>query len=81
MLQGKEAIKHFMQVGVSMGAQFSLEGAIRCAGDYAAFPFIVEQELDGKAIGIQVIDIFKINEHGKVIDMPAFFVPENMKTA
>lgn len=81
LLHGKKAIRTFMQVGVSMGAQLRLMGAIRCAGDYAAFPFIVELELEGKATGIEVIDIFKFDEHGKVIEMRAFFGPENMKAA
>ncbi|WP_373490095.1 nuclear transport factor 2 family protein [Parasphingorhabdus sp.] len=81
LLRGKEAIRTFMQAGVSMGAQLRLEGSIRCAGDYAAFPFVVELELDGKLTGIEVIDIFKFDEHGKVIEMRAFFGPDNMKAA
>lgn len=81
LLHGKKAIRNFMQAGVSMGAQLHLEGAIRCAGDYAAFPFIVELELEGNATGIEVIDIFKFDGYGKVIEMRAFFGPENMKAA
>lgn len=81
LLHGKKAIRNFMQAGVSMGAQLHLEDAIRCAGDYATFPFIVELEFESKLTGIEVIDIFRFDEYGKVIEMRAFFGPDNMKAA
>ena len=80
-LVGKAAIRDFMAVGISMGAQLTLEGPIRCAGDYAAFPFVVTLDIEGQATRIEVIDIFRFDDDGKVMEMRAFFGPENMKPA
>ena len=81
LLVGKAAIRDFMAVGISMGAKLTLEGPIRCAGDYAAFPFVVTLDIEGQATRIEVIDIFRFDDGGKVIEMRAFFGPENMKPA
>ncbi len=78
---GKEAIRAFMARGVSMGAKLGLLGAIRCAGDYAAFPFAVTLELEGKPTRIEVIDVFRFDAEGKVVEMRAFFGAENITNA
>ena len=80
-LAGKPAIRDFMAVGIAMGAQLTLEGPIRCAGDYAAFPFVVTLDIEGQATRIEVIDIFRFDDDGKVVEMRAFFGPENIKPA
>lgn len=80
-LVGKPAIRDFMAVGIAMGAKLTLEGPIRCASDYAAFPFFVTLDIAGQATRIDVIDIFKFDDDGKVVEMRAFFGPENMKSS
>ncbi len=78
LLVGKEAIATLMGQGVAMGAKLTRLGAVRCAGNYAAFPFVVALEIEGRATRIEVIDIFKFNDAGKVVEMRAFFGPENI---
>lgn len=78
---GHEEIEAFFAVGIEMGAKLTLDGPARCASDYAAFPFHVTLEIEGKATRIDVIDVFRFNEAGKVIEMRAFFGPENMGAA
>lgn len=78
---GIDAIREFMAAGVGMGAKLKLEGNIRFAKDYAAFPFIVTLTYEGNLTAIEVIDIFKFNDDGKVSEMRAFFGPENMGAA
>lgn len=78
LLVGKDAIATLMGQGVAMRARLALLGAVRCAGDYAAFPFAVTFEGDRGPARIEVIDIFRFNAAGKVAEMRAFFGPENM---
>ena len=75
---GHDALREFFGLGVQMGAQLRLEGPIRCAADHAAFPFSVSLEMDGQQQKIDVIDVFRFDEEGKVIEMRAFFGPDNM---
>ena len=81
LLVGKAAIRDFMAVGIAMGAKLTLEGPIRCAGDFAAFPFVVTLDIEGRATRIEVIDVFRFDADGKVAEMRAFFGPENMKSS
>lgn len=79
-LVGKAAIRAFMSVGIGMGARLSLQGPVRCAGDYAAFPFEVTLSIEGRKTRIEVIDIFAFDAAGKVREMRAFFGPDNIGT-
>ena len=81
LIIGREAIRTFMARGVAMGAQLTLLGAIRCAGDYAAFPFVVTLDVKGTPTRIEVIDVFRFNAAGKVSEMRAFFGNENITHA
>ncbi|MEO9461409.1 MAG: nuclear transport factor 2 family protein [Marinomonas sp.] len=76
--RGHAELREFFGVGISMGAKLHLDGPIRCASDSAAFAFHVELEMEGKAQRIDVIDVFRFDEEGKVAEMRAFFGPENM---
>ncbi|MEW4467446.1 nuclear transport factor 2 family protein [Parasphingorhabdus sp. JC815] len=79
ILTGRDSLRTFFSKAVKMGTRLKLLGPIRCADDYAAFPFAVELNLDGSDKRIEVIDLFKFNEQGKVIQMQAFWGPENMQ--
>lgn len=79
ILMGLDAIRTFFSKGVEMGAQLKLLGPVRCADDYAAFPFSVELDFDGNSKRIEVIDLFRFNDQGKVTGMRAFWGPENMQ--
>jgi steroid delta-isomerase len=76
--KGHAELRAFFAVGVKAGAKLHLDGPIRCAGDSAAFPFHVTLQWDGKGQRIDVIDVFRFGEDGKVAEMRAFFGPANM---
>ena len=75
---GHDAIREFYIGAVAAGAKLVLEGPIRVAGDYAAFPFSARLVVGGNDMQIDVIDIFKFNDAGKVIEMKAYCGPSNM---
>lgn len=71
--EGIEAIMAFYGALKGMGVKLELTGAIRCAGNSAAFPF---QAKIGP-VTMEVIDVFEFNEDGKVVSMRAYWGPEN----
>lgn len=90
--QGKDAIHTFYKLAVKNGAKLKLSGPVRIAGNHAAFPFsctvgemthvdadiAVEVELPKGGMVIEIIDTFKFNEDGKVMEMNAFWGPSNI---
>lgn len=79
--QGKAALRAFFSVGIEMEAKLHMLGDVRCAGDSAAFVFAVELKFDGAYKRIEVIDVFRFDDVGKVTEMRAYWGPENMKDA
>jgi steroid Delta-isomerase len=76
---GTDAIREFYTGSVATGAKLVLQGPVRVGGDYAAFAFSVKLHMNGQDFQVDVIDTFKFNEAGKVIEMKAFFGPANMR--
>jgi len=76
--QGRPAVRAFYAESMKTGARLKLEGPVRIAGDYAVFPFSVHLHYEGSDKRIDVIDTFKFDEDGKVIEMRAFWGPTNM---
>jgi steroid Delta-isomerase len=76
---GIAAIREFYVGSMQTGAKLALQEPIRIGGDYAAFAFQVQLNLNGNDLAVDVIDTFKFNEAGKVIEMRAFFGPTNMR--
>ncbi|MCB2088136.1 MAG: steroid Delta-isomerase [Sphingomonadaceae bacterium] len=76
--QGKAEILPFYQGSMATGAKLELLGPVRLAADYAVFPFAVLLEWEGSQKRIDVIDTFRFDEDGKVIEMRAFWGPGNM---
>ncbi|ARS25876.1 nuclear transport factor 2 family protein [Sphingomonas sp. KC8] len=76
--KGHDAILAFYTESMKTGAKLTLEGPIRTAGDYAAFAFSVSLAFKDTA-RIDVIDTFRFNEDGKVVEMRAYFGPNNMQ--
>lgn len=74
---GHEAIRAFYQYSVGTGAKLRLDGPIRVGPDCAAFAFQVQLAMDGKALTVDVIDIFRFDDAGKVRRMEAYFGPTN----
>ena len=72
--QGIEAILGFYQGAIDSGPTLSLNGQVRCAGNSAAFPFLVRMG----EMTINIIDVFDFNDDGKVVRMRAYWGPDNM---
>ncbi len=79
--RGHAEIRDFYATSMATGAKLTLEGAPRFAADYVAFPFTVTLEWGGQTSVIEVIDTFRLNDDGKIIEMRAYWGPENMKSA
>lgn len=77
--RGKEAIRAFYAGSLKTGAKLKLDGPIRVGADCAAFAFSVHLNYGGEK-RIDVIDIFRFNEAGKVVEMRAFWGPSNMRS-
>ncbi len=75
---GRDAIRAFYVASMATGAKLKLEGPVRTASDYAAFAFSVTLNYGGEE-WVDVIDTFRFNEDGKVIEMRAYFGPDNMQ--
>ncbi|QOV95813.1 steroid Delta-isomerase [Novosphingobium sp. ES2-1] len=75
---GQAAILEFYTASMQTGAKLRLEGPVRLCGPYAAFAFSVLLNLGGKDMCVDVIDTFKFNDDGKVVEMRAYFGPTNM---
>lgn len=76
--RGREAVRAFYAQSMATGAKLKLEGPVRITGDYAVFPFSVHLAFEGKQPRIDVIDTFKFDDDGKVVEMRAFWGPSNM---
>lgn len=77
--RGHDEIRAFYQGSMATGAKLELQGEPRCAADYVAFAFAVRLEWQGQTSVIEVIDTFRLNDHGKITEMRAYWGPENMK--
>ncbi len=77
--RGHDEIRAFYQASMATGAKLEMLGEPRCAADYVAFPFAVRLEWQGQKSVIEVIDTFRLNDDGKIVEMRAYWGPENMK--
>ena len=75
---GREAILAFYTGSMATGAKLKLEGPVRTASHYAAFAFSVTFAHSADA-RVDVIDTFRFNDEGKVVEMRAYFGPQNMQ--
>jgi steroid delta-isomerase len=76
---GKAEIHEFYRFSMATGAKLELLGDPRCAGDSVAFPFAVKLAHEGAAMVIEVIDTFRFDDAGKVVEMRAFWGSGNVK--
>ena len=76
---GIDAVREFYTGAIGNGARLELAGTPRCAGDSVAFPFRAIINMNGNPAHIEIIDVFRFNEEGKVVEMKAYWGPENMK--
>jgi steroid Delta-isomerase len=76
-VRGHEAIRAFYERATKMGIRLEPTGPVRIAGSEAAFPFRVTT-VGGPKMTIDVIDVFRFDEAGKVREMRAYWGKENM---
>lgn len=76
--RGRDAIHAFYAASMQANAKLRLDGPVRTGGDYAAFAFTVLVDFGGPK-EIEVIDTFKFDAEGKVIEMRAYWNPANMR--
>jgi steroid Delta-isomerase len=80
--EGHAAILAFYQGAMQLGAALTLTGPIREAADAVAFSFTVNVAPPGAPkMQIDVIDVFRFNDAGKIRSMQAFWGPANVRTA
>lgn len=72
--QGMAAIVEFYQGAFAMGAKLQLQGQPRYAGNSVAFSFDVVID----KLTISPIDVFELNNEGKVLSMKAYWGNNNM---
>lgn len=75
---GRAAIHAFYAESMKTGARLTLQGPIRVGGAFAAFAFSVDLHFGGSDKRVDVIDTFRFNDAGEVVEMRAFFGPGNM---
>lgn len=75
-MQG-QAVRDFYAKTAAMDISAELLGSVRVTEEYALFPFRVS--IRGEApMNIEVIDSFRFNAEGKIVEMRAFWGPTNV---
>ncbi len=75
---GIDAIRAFYSGAMGAKVQAELTGPVRLAGQEAAFPFTIT--VMGANLAIDIIDVFRFNDDGKVVEMRAFWGDTNHRT-
>ena len=78
--EGKEVLRAFYAEACQGVAKAELTGSPRLAGNEGAFPFTVTAGTPEQEIIINIIDVFRFNDAGKVATMRAFWGPDNMNS-
>ena len=76
--EGKDTLREFYTVACEGVAKACLSGNPRLAGNEVAFPFNVTAGAPGEEIVINIVDVFRFNDEGKVVSMRAFWGPDNI---
>lgn len=72
---GHAAIAGLYQMGFDMGVTISLDGAVRLAGNEAAFPLLASTPTSK----LHVIDVFEFGRRGRIVRMRAYWGPDNLE--
>ena len=76
--EGKEVLRTFYAEACQGVEKAELTGNPRVAGNEVAFPFNVTAGAPGQQVVINIIDIFKFNDDGKIATMRAFWGGDNV---
>lgn len=77
---GNETLKHFIREGLSAMKKAELVAPIRTSpGNCAAMAFSIHMDFGGQEVIIQVVDVMKFNEEGKIIELKAYWGKDDVK--
>lgn len=79
IIQGKARLREFYSGAVNIDLLLTRTGTVRVAGAEAAFPFQLLMEVNGVKMVTDIIDVFRFDEEGKIVEMRAFWGPENRR--
>lgn len=80
IVSGREAITQFYGGVLANIKGAELSGPIRVAANEVAFPFQITIGAGDSPMHMDIIDVFKFNDEGKVVLMRAFWGPENTRS-
>lgn len=81
VLSGKARLREFYSGAVVIDLTLTRTGPVRVAGQEAAFPFQLLMEVDGTIMKTDIIDVFRFDKAGKIVQMRAFWGPDNRRPA
>lgn len=79
IVRGMDRLREFYSGAVNIDLTLTRTGAVRVAGVEAAFPFQLIMEVNGVKMVTDIIDVFRFDEEGKIVEMRAFWGPENRR--
>ncbi|WP_211750212.1 steroid Delta-isomerase [Paenibacillus sp. Marseille-Q4541] len=80
IIEGRDAITSFYEKSVASVDKLELAAPIRGShGNSAAIAFMINVEMEGKKVCIHCIDVMTFNDAGKIIDMKAYWGPEDVQ--
>jgi steroid delta-isomerase len=77
-IRGREALHAFYTAAVPQ-LMVEITGPIRVAGLECAMPLVAEVTMESGKSYIDVIDIMRFNEQGKIVSMRAYWNPAEMR--
>ncbi|GAA2413824.1 nuclear transport factor 2 family protein [Actinomadura vinacea] len=76
-VSGRAAIEEFYRNAIGSGARLTLDGPIRGShGNAAAMALTVE--VPGADLRIRVIEVMTFDDHGKIVEMRAYWGPDDV---
>jgi ketosteroid isomerase-like protein len=80
-ITGRDAIREFFAVGVTMIESLAVNGPIRITGDAAsaAAPMLAHIDMQGTKLVMDTIDVFFFDEDGRFAAMHGFYGPTNVR--
>lgn len=78
---GIEAIRAFYARITAIPLQVTLDDEVRVADSECAFAFSVSFVHEGRRTTIRPIDTFRFDDAGRIVQMRAFFGPDNFEAA
>lgn len=80
---GRENVRAFFAAGFARARpRPTLTGAVRTtAGSEAAMPFLLTLSVGGREVEIDVVDVVRFDEQGRIASLRAFWNPAEMRDA